>query len=155
MSNVLLVYKSRHDVNCDPAKVILEALSKVLVHYYPFAGRLRNAHNGKLQVECTGDGALFVEATTFDTLSVHGDMDNLKLSFQQLMFEFPPQTDISDIHPLVIQVNTPTQHHVYSPPSFTLLKKNTWNMPLNHLTVFAHSFIINVVFPIRIPNHYL
>lgn len=46
----------------DPVKTIREALSKALVHYSPFAGRLRDADNGKLQLECTGEGVLFVEA---------------------------------------------------------------------------------------------
>lgn len=46
----------------DPVKTIRDALSKALVHYFPFAGRLRDADNGKLQVECTNEGVLFVEA---------------------------------------------------------------------------------------------
>jgi hypothetical protein len=46
----------------DPVKVIREALAKVLVHYYPFAGRLRETDNGKLRVDCTGEGILFQEA---------------------------------------------------------------------------------------------
>lgn len=48
--------------NQDPVKTIREALSKTLVHYFPFAGRLRDADNSKLQLECTGEGVLFVEA---------------------------------------------------------------------------------------------
>ena len=46
----------------DPAVLIKQALSKVLVHYYPVAGRLRPADNGKLVVECNGEGVIFREA---------------------------------------------------------------------------------------------
>ena len=46
----------------DPAMLLKEALSKALVHYYPVAGRLRNAAKGKLVVECDGEGVIFRQA---------------------------------------------------------------------------------------------
>ncbi|KAH9332060.1 hypothetical protein KI387_004168, partial [Taxus chinensis] len=105
MSNTLLLY-TRNDVSISPpAKVIREALSKVLVYYYPLAGRLRNrVQDGKLQVECTGEGAVFVEASSPNTLSLLGDLDEFKSSFQQLLFQFPPNTPLEGIHPLILQV---------------------------------------------------
>lgn len=58
----------------DPARVIREGLAKVLVHYYPFAGRLRDASAGKLIVDCTGEGVLFVEADADVALDKFGDL---------------------------------------------------------------------------------
>ncbi|CAL9087970.1 unnamed protein product [Musa acuminata var. zebrina] len=47
----------------EPARVIKEALSKVLVQYHPFAGRFVDCEHGDVRVACTGEGAWFVEAT--------------------------------------------------------------------------------------------
>nr|CAD1820830.1 unnamed protein product [Ananas comosus var. bracteatus] len=46
----------------DPAAVIKRSLAEALVYYYPLAGRLCAGPSDKLIVECTGDGAVFVEA---------------------------------------------------------------------------------------------
>lgn len=45
--------------------VLKHSLSKVLVEYYPLAGRLRTSvqDDRKLEVDCNGEGALFVEAS--------------------------------------------------------------------------------------------
>jgi hypothetical protein len=58
----------------DPVKVVKEALPKVLVHYYPFAGRLRDLDSAKLTVDCTGEGVLFVEADADISLEEFGDL---------------------------------------------------------------------------------
>lgn len=54
------------DGELDAAQAIKDGLAKVLVHYYPLAGRLtREKH---FMINCTGEGALFVEAEADCTL---------------------------------------------------------------------------------------
>ncbi|KAF0922607.1 hypothetical protein E2562_001016 [Oryza meyeriana var. granulata] len=45
-----------------PADAIKAVLAEALAYYYPIAGRLRELPNGKLAVECTREGVVFVEA---------------------------------------------------------------------------------------------
>ncbi|GLJ42498.1 hypothetical protein SUGI_0880900 [Cryptomeria japonica] len=106
--HLLLVYTAHHTISANPANVNREALSKVLVYYFPFAGRLRIREDGELEVECTGEGALFVEAMADNNLSVLGDLDDIEPSFQQLLFSLPlTTTPIENFHLLVIQVILP------------------------------------------------
>ncbi|KAH9291366.1 hypothetical protein KI387_043445 [Taxus chinensis] len=102
--NSLIVYKASDKISADPVKVIREALSKVLVYYFPFAGRLRYKENGDLEVDCNGEGAAFVEAMVDCNLSVLGDLDDLNPSYEDLLFALPQNTDIVDLHLLVVQV---------------------------------------------------
>ncbi|KAH9328805.1 hypothetical protein KI387_000913, partial [Taxus chinensis] len=101
--SVLLVYDGVSSVSAHPAKTFREALSKVLVYYSPFAGRLRNKENGDLEVECSGEGAVFVEAMADNNLSVLRDFNEYDPSFQQLVFSVPTDTNIEDLHLLSVQ----------------------------------------------------
>ncbi|KAJ3685989.1 hypothetical protein LUZ61_015153 [Rhynchospora tenuis] len=58
----------RGGTSTDPARLIRRALSHALMYYYPLAGRLRHTENGKLVVECTGEGILFREADADATI---------------------------------------------------------------------------------------
>lgn len=72
----------------DPANVIKAALAKALVYYYPIAGRLREQPDGKLVVDCTGEGAMFVEADADVRLEYLGDPITPPLPFiDQLQFD--------------------------------------------------------------------
>ena len=47
----------------DP-RVLMEALSKVLVPFYPMAGRLGRDEKGRVEIICNAEGALLIEAET-------------------------------------------------------------------------------------------
>ncbi|CAL4976710.1 unnamed protein product [Urochloa decumbens] len=65
-----------------PARVIREALGKALMDYYPFAGRLVDGAGGPTtaRVECTNEGAWFVEAFANCTLDDAACLDHHPLA---------------------------------------------------------------------------
>ncbi|XP_072999908.1 omega-hydroxypalmitate O-feruloyl transferase-like isoform X2 [Typha latifolia] len=85
--------------------VMRESLSKVLVDYYPLAGRLTVSDQGKLVVDCTGEGAVFVEAEADCDLEDIGDIarpDPCMLG--KLVYAVPGAKSILEIPPLAAQV---------------------------------------------------
>ncbi|PON74938.1 Transferase [Parasponia andersonii] len=53
--------------------VLKEALSKVLVSFYPMAGRFSLDSSGRLEIECNDEGALFVVAESSSVIGDFGD----------------------------------------------------------------------------------
>ncbi|XP_060211569.1 shikimate O-hydroxycinnamoyltransferase-like [Lycium barbarum] len=49
------------------SRIMKEALSNVLVSFYPMAGRLAKNKEGRIEINCNGEGVLFVEAQSDDT----------------------------------------------------------------------------------------
>uniref|UniRef100_A0A7N0TCK7 Benzyl alcohol O-benzoyltransferase n=1 Tax=Kalanchoe fedtschenkoi TaxID=63787 RepID=A0A7N0TCK7_KALFE len=90
----------------DPVGVIREAIGKALVHYYPFAGRLREVGSGrKLAVDCTGEGVMFIEADADVTVDEFGDV--LQPPFpglDELLFDVPGSGGILGCPLLLFQV---------------------------------------------------
>ncbi|KAJ4850123.1 histone H3.1 [Turnera subulata] len=104
---VRTIYCFKSDVkgNEDAVEVIRKALSNVLVHYYPLAGRLTISSEGKLIVDCTGEGAVFVEAEADCAITEIGDItkpDSVTLG--KLVYDIPGAQNILQIPPLVAQV---------------------------------------------------
>ncbi|KAM7471543.1 hypothetical protein LguiA_009726 [Lonicera macranthoides] len=98
-------FKSEERGNEASVEVIKDALSKVLVHYYPAAGRLTISAEGKLIVDCSGEGAVFVEAEANCTIAEIGD--NTKpdpVTLGKLVYDIPGAKNILEIPPLVAQV---------------------------------------------------
>lgn len=106
---VIQFYSKKNDFvdarKLDPVKVIREALSKTLVFYYPFAGRLREGAGRKMGVDCTGEGVMFIEADADVTLEEFGDA--LQPPFpclEELLFDVPGSAGVFDSPILLIQV---------------------------------------------------
>ncbi|KAM7273698.1 hypothetical protein ACFE04_028362 [Oxalis oulophora] len=59
---VRTIYCFKSDIkgNENACEVVKKALSKILVHYYPLAGRLTTNSEGKVIVDCTTDGVCFL-----------------------------------------------------------------------------------------------
>nr|UPQ25986.1 hydroxycinnamoyl transferase [Chrysanthemum indicum var. aromaticum] len=91
--HTLLVYFYRSDgsaSNFFDTKVMKDALSRVLVAFYPVAGRLKEDHNGRIEIDCQGQGVLFVVAKSDCVLADFGDFIP-RLEFVKLV----PQVDYS------------------------------------------------------------
>lgn len=82
-----------------------DSLSRVLVDYYPFAGRIRASDDPtKLEVDCNGEGAVFAEGlmdiTSQDFLQLSSKPNK---SWRKLLYNVQAPSFL-DIPPLVIQV---------------------------------------------------
>ncbi|GLT31786.1 hypothetical protein SLA2020_064950 [Shorea laevis] len=89
-ARTLHVYKHG---GAEAAASIREALSKALVPYYPLAGRLKHSdQGGDVHLECTGEGAWFVEASTDSTLDTVNYFDNvLSIPHDELLPDQVPE----------------------------------------------------------------
>lgn len=98
------LYKPNGSSNFFEATVLKEALGRVLVPFYPVAGRLARDENGRIEINCNGEGVLFVVADTDSTTEELGEfMPSMEL--RQLI----PTVDsnLEDISPnplLLLQV---------------------------------------------------
>uniref|UniRef100_A0A6N2LAK8 Shikimate O-hydroxycinnamoyltransferase n=1 Tax=Salix viminalis TaxID=40686 RepID=A0A6N2LAK8_SALVM len=78
------LYKPNGSSDFFEAEVLKEALRKVLVPFYPVAGRLARDENGRIEINCNGEGVLFVVADTESTTEELGEfMPSMK--FRQLI----------------------------------------------------------------------
>ncbi|KAK2988299.1 hypothetical protein RJ640_011970 [Escallonia rubra] len=101
----LYSFKHNDKGNEKAAEVIKDALSKILVHYYPLAGRMAVDTEGKLTVDCTGEGAVFVEAQANASLEMLGDLRKPDFSVLKLLLcDIVDPRMILEIPPLMVQV---------------------------------------------------
>ncbi|MCL7039939.1 hypothetical protein MKW94_022439 [Papaver nudicaule] len=85
------------------AQALKDGLAKVLVYYYPFAGRLTLNEKNKLAIDCTGEGALFVEAEADCKLEEIGDLTQPNpATFKKLVHGEPGPVNIHENPPLFV-----------------------------------------------------
>ena len=87
------------------SQLIQKGLAEALVFYYPLAGRLRAGPGGKLVVECTGEGVLFIVAEADVRLEQLGDAPQPPFPWiDELIYDVPGSGGIVDCLLLLIQV---------------------------------------------------
>ncbi|XP_043713157.1 alcohol acyltransferase 9-like [Telopea speciosissima] len=101
--SIKYIYLYKKSVSVESLK---SSLSRVLVDYYPLAGRLRTSaeDEGKFEVDCNGEGALFAEAfmdLTADQFLQASRRPNR--SWRKFLYRLDSRNFL-DIPPLVIQV---------------------------------------------------
>ncbi|RZC82502.1 hypothetical protein C5167_045287 [Papaver somniferum] len=103
MIDTIYFFNETTDVGrLDAAEIIKDGLGKVLVHYYPVAGRIIKNEKGKFMVHCTGEGALFVDAEANLTLDEMGDFTKPDpATYGKLVYGHLDQRNIL-LNPLVV-----------------------------------------------------
>lgn len=61
-TRIVYFYRSNGAANFFDRAALKAALSRALVDFYPYAGRLRKDDNGRIEINCTGEGVSFMEA---------------------------------------------------------------------------------------------
>uniref|UniRef100_A0A1D1ZKK6 Omega-hydroxypalmitate O-feruloyl transferase n=1 Tax=Anthurium amnicola TaxID=1678845 RepID=A0A1D1ZKK6_9ARAE len=104
--HVIYSFKAEGKGNEEAAEVMREALARVLVHYHPLAGRLAiSSEEGRLVVDCTGEGVVFVEADADCRLEHIGDVSKPDpVALGKLFYSVPGAENVLGIPLLVAQV---------------------------------------------------
>ncbi|KAK7349093.1 hypothetical protein VNO77_06177 [Canavalia gladiata] len=152
-------YRASGASNFFDARVLKEALSKVLVPFYPMAGRLRRDEDGRVEIDCDGQGVLFVEADTGAVIDDFGDFAPT-LELRQLIPAVDYSQGIETYPLLVLQVThfkcggvslgVGMQHHVADGAS-GLHFINTWSDVARGLDVSIPPFIDRTILRARDP----
>ncbi|KAJ7943907.1 spermidine hydroxycinnamoyl transferase-like [Quillaja saponaria] len=89
----LYFYKPNHHNNITPSSYALiekmkESLGRILVHYYPLAGRLRSIEGDQLVLECNAMGVEFLEAESNAKVSDYTEFAEPNKIFKDLATQF-------------------------------------------------------------------
>ncbi|TYH08950.1 hypothetical protein ES288_A07G057900v1 [Gossypium darwinii] len=99
-------FKSEGKGNEEAVEMVKNGLSKILVYYYPLAGKLMISSEGKLIVDCNGDdGAVFVEAEANCGVEEMADLTKVDhIVLGQLVYHIPDARNLLEIPLLMVQV---------------------------------------------------
>jgi hypothetical protein len=105
-------YRPTGDPNFFNGDVVREAIGKTLVPFFPMGGRLIRQEDGRIAINCEGQGVLFVEADADAYIDDFGDFA-CQPAMQQLVPKVEPTTDISSYPLLVLQVSWNDQSKIF------------------------------------------
>lgn len=152
-------YRPNGSANFFDAKVLKDALSRILVPFYPMGGRLKRDEDGRIEIDCNGQGVLFVEAESDGVVDDFGDFAPT-LELRKLIPSVDYSLEISAIPLLVLQVTyfkcggvslgVGMQHHVADGAS-GLHFINTWSDMARGLDVTLPPFIDRTLLRARDP----
>ncbi|KAI3929224.1 hypothetical protein MKX01_006460 [Papaver californicum] len=152
-------YRPNGSSNFFDCTILKEALSKVLVPFYPMGGRLKRDEDGRIEIDCNGEGVLLVEAETTSVIDDFGDFAPT-LELRQLIPTVDYSGDISSYPLLVLQVThfkcggvslgVGMQHHVADGAS-GLHFINTWSDMARGLDLTIPPFIDRTLLRARDP----
>ncbi|KAM7252590.1 hypothetical protein ACFE04_008099 [Oxalis oulophora] len=99
------LYKPSDSVaaNSLDTNVLIDALRKVLVLFYPLAGRLGRDEDDRIDINCNSEGALFIEAEVDECLADLGDFTPSP-KLRQLVPTVDYSQDLSSYPLLILQV---------------------------------------------------
>lgn len=142
-------YRSDGSENFFSWKIMKTALAKALVPFYPMAGRLQRDANGRIEINCNGEGVLLVDAEVDAVIDDFGDFAPTVM-LSQLVPKVNYTDDIGGYPLLVLQVTffrcggvsfgVGMQHHVADGMS-GLQFINTWADIARGLDVKVSPFI--------------
>ncbi|XP_073010167.1 hydroxycinnamoyltransferase 4-like [Typha latifolia] len=92
-------YRPNGDSNFFSVDILKSALAMALVPFYPFAGSLGLDRDGRIEINCTGEGAVFVVARSEYTLE---DLDDFAPSNEMRDLFVPPAPSADPPCPLLM-----------------------------------------------------
>lgn len=99
---LILIYKPKQNPE-NVIETLKNSLSKILVHYYPIAGRYSYTKGGRVEVNLNAKGAVLTEAETTKTVDDYGDFSPYE-STGELIPKIDYNQPIEDIPLFLVQV---------------------------------------------------
>ncbi|KAL8243518.1 hypothetical protein R6Q59_009776 [Mikania micrantha] len=100
---VVYFYRRNGDSNFFDPKVMKDSLSRALVAFYPMAGRFARGEDGRIAIDCQGQGALFQEAESDGMIDEFGDFAP-RIEFMELIPVVNYSRGIQSCPLLIVQV---------------------------------------------------
>ncbi|KAL8243519.1 hypothetical protein R6Q59_009777 [Mikania micrantha] len=156
-------YRRNGDTNFFDPKVMKDSLSRALVAFYPMAGRFERGEDGRIVVDCEGQGALFQEAESDGMIDEFGDFAP-RIEFMELIPVVDYSLGIQSYPLLIVQVTYfkcggvslgVGLHHRVMDGSSAIHFMNTWSDMARGLDITLPPFIDRTLFCLQDPPQHV